>query len=165
MENQPNNDLITLLRKANNVIGHAPTQGGRVRPGQLRILGMLAESETGEMTQSELLKALQVKAGSLSEILRKLERGGSIVRRRDPNDARSIIVTITESGHVIYREAEELRAAQEEELFAAFPAQKQEQLRELLEDLLDTWKQNPRLAIKQERGACWDSAARAGRGN
>lgn len=165
MEDSQRNDIVTLFHKVNNVIGHAPIEGGRVRPGQTRILGILSESETGEMEQSQLLELLPVKAGSLSEILRKLERGGSIERRRDENDKRGIIVSITESGRVIYRESEVAKADLEERLFGSFPAEKREQLIELLNELLDAWDEEPNLAAKQERGACWGSAASGGRRN
>lgn len=161
MNDEQRNDIITLFHKINNVIGHAPMQAGRARPGQTRILGMLAETESGEMDQRALLEALPVKAGSLSEILRKLERGGCIERRRDEADKRGIIVRITESGRVIYRESEVFKADLEQRLFGSFPEEKKQQLISLLNDLIDMWDEDPATAAKQERGACWENAARS----
>ncbi|HIT45032.1 MAG TPA: MarR family transcriptional regulator [Candidatus Aphodovivens excrementavium] len=149
-------DLITLFHKVNKVIGGTSAQNGRQRPGQIRILGMLSEAENGEMDQRELLKNLPVKAGSLSEILRKLERNGCIERRRNEDDKRGIIVTITESGRVLYRESEVFKADLEDRLFGSFPAEKREQLVSLLSELLEEWRQDPSMSAQQERGACWD---------
>ena len=149
-------DLITLFRKVNNVLGSSPAQSGRQRPGQVRILGMLSATEDGEMDQRALLESLPVKAGSLSEILRKLERGGYIERRRNDKDKRGIIVKITESGRVIYRESEVFKADLDKRLFGAFPTDKRERLVSLLNDLLAMWEEDPALQAKQERGACWD---------
>ncbi len=163
MTDEQRSDIISLFHKVNNVIGHAPMQNGRSRPGQIRILGMLSETENGEMDQRALLEALPVKAGSLSEILRKLERGGCIERRRDEADKRGIIVKITESGRVIYRESEVFKADLEDRLFGQFPAEKREQLTQLLNELLDVWNQDPSISVKQERGACWERAARQSR--
>ncbi len=55
------------------------------RPAQERILYLLRKNE--KMTQKELQDAMQIRQGSMSEIMQKLESHGLIEKSRNPEDA------------------------------------------------------------------------------
>ena len=50
------------------------------------------------MTQKELQNRLSVKAGSVSELVMKLENKSLVIRQKDPSDRRRIILSLTEKG-------------------------------------------------------------------
>ncbi len=52
----------------------------------------------GEMSQQELGMHFDLKPGSLSEILSKLELNGLIERSRNPKDRRQLTIRLTETG-------------------------------------------------------------------
>lgn len=64
--------------------------------GQKRVLSIIYKNEG--MLQSELQKILKVKAGTLSEMLRKLEDKHLIHRDQDPLDKRFVKVMLTDDG-------------------------------------------------------------------
>lgn len=71
--------------------------GGGVS-GKAPIVCLLAKQPTGELSQQELGMHFDLKPGSLSEILSKLEMGGIIERSRNPKDRRQLTIRLTEAG-------------------------------------------------------------------
>ena len=71
--------------------------GGGVS-GKAPIVCLLAKQENGEMSQQELGMHFDLKPGSLSEILSKLECAGIIERSRNPKDRRQLTIRLTEIG-------------------------------------------------------------------
>ncbi|MFN3348382.1 GNAT family N-acetyltransferase [Pseudorhodoplanes sp.] len=67
---------------------------------QARVLYELAQQR--EATATALAAALRIDHGYLSRILRVFEERGLIVRRRDKNDARQIVVSLTTKGHTAF---------------------------------------------------------------
>lgn len=61
----------------------------------------LALWEENSMTVSRLMKRLFLDVGTLSPILKKLEREGYITRTRNEDDQRVVTVTLTESGRAL----------------------------------------------------------------
>ena len=59
---------------------------------------MMVIWEKGEVTVSELGKALYLDSGTLTPVLKRLESNGYIKRNRKANDERCVIVTATEEG-------------------------------------------------------------------
>lgn len=59
--------------------------------------------------QNELAKMVRVRPGSVSQVLSRLERDGLIVRHRDPNDRRLVIVSLTDTGLDKYDELNQER--------------------------------------------------------
>ncbi len=71
--------------------------GGGVS-GKAPIVCLLAKQTTGELSQQELGMHFDLKPGSLSEILSKLELGGLIERSRNPKDRRQLTIRLTDAG-------------------------------------------------------------------
>ena len=72
------------------------------RPAQERILYLLRKHQT--MTPKELQEQMETAQGSMSEILSKLETQDFIVRQKNPDDARSIILSLSEKGRKMAEE-------------------------------------------------------------
>jgi DNA-binding MarR family transcriptional regulator len=61
-------------------------------------LAMLVLWETSPRTVGELGDALDLDSSTLTPLLKRLEAGGLIDRRRDPKDERRVIVALTDKG-------------------------------------------------------------------
>ena len=80
---------------------------------------------------------LQIRPGSISEILTKLEAKGLIIRSRDKSDQRKSILELTSEGK---KAAENLQEEDRPAMFDALNSQEQGELKKLLKKLLDSWK-------------------------
>jgi len=104
--------------------------------GQRRILQMLVDR--GSIQQSDLQQLLQVQAGSMSEILAKMERRGVLERIKDETDRRKTVVRLTKAGEECAQSfCKERRRS--EDVFAVLDAEQKEKLKELLRTLLASW--------------------------
>ena len=70
--------------------------------GQGRVLFLLSKHEN--ISQRELANLAQIKPGSMTEILSRMERDGLIKRQRDVSDKRVIHVCLTEAGIELAKE-------------------------------------------------------------
>ncbi|MFT3983339.1 MAG: MarR family transcriptional regulator [Lachnospiraceae bacterium] len=127
-------ELFDLFRACGHILYHRSEK----QSGQGRILYVL--SEQGEMSQKDLQELFQVKPGSMSEILSKLEHKGFIRRIKDDEDKRKAIVTITEAGKIRLEERQKVK--NNGDPFAALDEAQQEELKKLLRLLLDDWQGN-----------------------
>lgn len=66
--------------------------------GELKMLNFLDTSESGNITPSELCKALSVTSARTAAALKSAEKKGFISRRISENDRRKVIVSITDKG-------------------------------------------------------------------
>jgi DNA-binding MarR family transcriptional regulator len=82
-----------------------------------------ALSVQGAMTQKGLVKAISSDANTMSAMLRRLERDGYVIRRKDRDDGRVRIVSLTEKGRdlhaVLWERSEALRC----KMIASIPAE------------------------------------------
>ncbi|MEZ2391369.1 MarR family winged helix-turn-helix transcriptional regulator [bacterium RCC_150] len=62
---------------------------------------------TGPLTPSRLAQIVHVKAQTIGRILARLERHGYVTRKRNPKDRRLMLVTVTESGAHVLKQAVE----------------------------------------------------------
>lgn len=106
--------------------------------GQGMILKVLADRET--ITQSELQNIVDVKSGSLSEILAKMEEHDFITREKDENDKRKTNISITEKGKEAVNLKKEQRLKSSQELFQNISEEEKEQLESILLKLFREWK-------------------------
>src|SRR4051794_36076548 len=74
-------------------------------------LVMLALWERSPRSVKDLSAALALDPGTLSPLLKRLEVGGLITRRRDPADERVLAVTLTDAGRALRAEAEKVPPA------------------------------------------------------
>jgi DNA-binding MarR family transcriptional regulator len=107
-------------------------------PAQFDVIVTLGE--TAGMTCSELGRRTLITKGTLTPVLDRLEAKGLLVRRRGEEDARQIIVVLTEEGEatfqrVFYPHVEKMKA----HLDRMAPA-RQAQLVELLHELQATFE-------------------------
>lgn len=95
----------------------------------------------GSMSQLELGSQFELKAGSLSEILAKIETAGLIERTRDPRDRRALTIRLTEAGKQEAQRAIEARAAFRDQAFSNLTDEEQDELIVLLEKIRNRWEE------------------------
>ena len=78
-------------------------------------LAMLVLWEQSPRTVGALGDALDLDSSTLTPLLKRLEAGGLVERRRDPDDERRVIVALTEKGQALREQA----ASVPEKLFCA----------------------------------------------
>ena len=113
--------------------------GGGVS-GKAPIICLLAKQPGGEMSQQELGMHFDLKPGSLSEILSKLELNGLIERSRNPKDRRQLTIRLTETGRENAR-IDQAAIRFREQAFGALTHDEREQLAEMLEKIRVTWEE------------------------
>jgi MarR family transcriptional regulator, organic hydroperoxide resistance regulator len=79
-------------------------------------LVMLALWELSPRSVTELSSALALDPGTLSPLLKRLEKAGFVWRRRVPGNERTLAVTLTESGRALRTDAERIPPAVVERL-------------------------------------------------
>lgn len=99
--------------------------------GQYRVMGMLTDEKW--MNQRDLCELLDIRPGSLSELLSKLEEAEMIERRPSKEDRRSLDLRLTKKGLQASLQAEEARKKAEVHLFDMLTMQEQETLFHLLQ--------------------------------
>ncbi len=102
--------------------------------------------EFGPAIQRDVATRLDLDSGDLVSFLDRLQAAELIRRDRDPRDRRRQILTITQVGQRLLRQAETLLDEAEPELFAGLPAAEVEQLRALATGVLmrhaaQAWRQ------------------------
>lgn len=140
-----NKELLSLMELCGHFLYHR--RGGK--RGQTRILRLL--SERGTMSQRQLQDILDIKSGSLSEIVRKMESENLLLRERHPGDRRNIMIQLTEKGIQTYKENTRHLQEEESRLFEALSSQEQQQLFYLLSKLLTDWKDHFEQSLFQHR--------------
>lgn len=127
------NVLISLRRIIQAIDLHSrqlARQHGITTP-QLIILKQIQGKEA--MTVSEVARQVSLKQATVTDILNRLERKGLVLREKDTNDRRRVLVKETDAGKKLLKTA---------------PSPLQENFLEKFEDLED-WKQNMILASLQ----------------
>jgi len=74
-------------------------------------LVMLALWEAEPLRVNELADRLSLEPATLSPLLKRLETGGLVARRRDPHDERAVAVTLTPAGRRLRASAEQIPPA------------------------------------------------------
>ena len=74
-------------------------------------LVMLALWEAEPLRVNELADRLSLEPATLSPLLKRLETGGLVARRRDPHDERAVAVTLTQAGRRLRASAEQIPPA------------------------------------------------------
>jgi DNA-binding MarR family transcriptional regulator len=130
-----NRSLLHIMEKCGHFLYHR--RGGK--RGQIRILKLL--SEKGNITQKELLEILTLKSGSVSETVKKLENQGYITKKKDEQDKRKVIITLTDEGRSFLEAQLKINSEQEKVLFNSLTADEQAELEELLNKLFIDWEE------------------------
>ena len=120
--------------------GHYIHVNGGGRSGRAPIICALLKHGDA-IPQRELMNMFDLKAGSLSEVLTKIERDGLVERTRDPQDRRQLIVRLTSEGHK-QATAEQLdRERVRAEALCCLTDAEREQLEYILARIKQHWKE------------------------
>ncbi len=138
-------------------MSRGPRQGYTTRPGQNKVLKILDRRDS--MRQRELLDELNVSAGTLSELLRKIEKEGYVTRAISEADKREIIVSITEKGRISALECRISEAERDQALFWALDETERDQLKTILNKLLRAWNEQSCESEGQRRERRWKENA------
>ena len=71
-------------------------------------LVLVALWEQDEQKVSDLGKRLDLETNTLTPLLKRMESAGYLTRRRNPEDERSLIVSLTDKGQALRAEAQEI---------------------------------------------------------
>lgn len=94
--------------------------------------------KTGSVSQRKLTELLNIKPGSMSEILTKLANKGLIERTQSADDRRTSIISLTEKGIQAADEASEFRSERRVEMFSYLDDIEKITLLNLLEKINNT---------------------------
>lgn len=125
-------DLSSLMMSCCHILN---SKSGKMK-GKGRILKILVEQP--EMSQEELQDKLQMEAGSLREIVSKLEVKGFIRREKDETHKKRMKLFLTEKGTEELKKIDE--RSQEEHLFRAITQEERETLERILDKLVSAWE-------------------------
>lgn len=98
-------DLYAASRAVTNAYRPALTELGLTYPQYLAMLVLWAE---GASTVRELADALLLDHGTLTPMLRRMETGGFVERRRDHTDERFVVISLTAKGDDLRRYASKI---------------------------------------------------------
>lgn len=79
-------------------------------------------------TQAELAERLEVSPAAIAVSVKKLEKGGYIIRKPDVSDCRALQVIITQKGRHVIEQSISIFQTQEKEMFAGFTDVEMQQL-------------------------------------
>ena len=103
-------------------------------PRQTMVIQLLQQH--GPMSQKDIQETLQIQAGSVSELISKLERKGFLVRKQDEQDKRKVLISLTQTGLEFETKPYEQML---HERYGVLSEEEQQQLTGLLETLLSSW--------------------------
>ena len=126
--------IIMNLRKLGRIIRFS-SDG---KDSQDRILLMLMKS--GSMTQKELAERMDIRQGSASEVLTKMENAGLIIRTENSEDRRNVDIALNDEGRIRAQNAERQRSARRAEMLSVLTNEEKDILMAILEKLNDNWR-------------------------
>jgi DNA-binding MarR family transcriptional regulator len=85
------------------------------------------------MNQKDLAERLQLTPPAISNSIREMERFGLVRRQHDPDDARVLRLYLSEQGHNLFNEHQEMRCRGMADLLSALPLSEQRMIVEALE--------------------------------
>lgn len=100
-------------------------------PAQGRALRVVAADSDG-IRMGELACRMNIVPRSATGLIAALEDAGLVVRAIDPDNRRSILVTMTDRGHEVMRKVSKARTAAGAEMFAGLTDDERGQLANLL---------------------------------
>lgn len=139
-------ELMMRMRFCGRILYHRYP----ISMSQNRILLMLKRE--GSLKQKEILERLNIKPGSLSEIVSKVEAGGFVIRRKCKDDKRSFELTLTEAGLARANAFENELDEMAKEIFSSLEYVDKKELFRILGILEDKWVKV--FEIKQPRHDC-----------
>jgi DNA-binding MarR family transcriptional regulator len=121
--------LVRVCRAHHNLAAQVMEKIGLHR-GQPPIL--LALGQQDGMTHSELAAKMEVTPANITNMVKRIEQAGFVVRQRDTADERVSRVYLTDAGQAIQSEAKSLVRQMNEIAFAGFTEEEQTIMRNYL---------------------------------
>jgi DNA-binding MarR family transcriptional regulator len=128
--------LAKLIKRARRQIGNAIRE--RLDPigTSLHTVQIIRRvTEDGEANQLELARQIEMEPAALCRRVTELEAEGLVLRRRDPDDHRRVLVTATPAGVALLARAHPKAMAALEAMVSRLTLKEQSALRRLLEKL------------------------------
>lgn len=144
-------DLGVLFHRASRLLARAYHREDRGSHAQEHILALLLAHSP--MTQGELLDVLDVRSSSLSELLSKLEKSGFVERKRNEQDRRGFVVSITKAGRAAFEQQKKEGHEAREGLFACLSPDEIQSLTAVLQKLITSLHDQDE-ALCKRRGGC-----------
>ncbi|MFG6179078.1 MarR family winged helix-turn-helix transcriptional regulator [Halomonas sp. THAF12] len=116
---------------------------------QLQYILLCALEELGPSDQITLGGHTALDRNTVAVVVRKLEERGLIARRRNPEDRRSMLVTLTEEGQRLRHTAEPSVDEVQEEIMAPLSEDERETLCRLLQRIADENNHLSRVPVRQ----------------
>lgn len=108
--------------------------GDRQRqPNQLRLLRLL--DDKGELTNSDLVEALDIRPSSVSALVQKLEELGLLTRHESETDKRVQLIALTDDGRKFIETTGKLKTDLPDQIFAGLSEEEQVELLKLIDKL------------------------------
>lgn len=108
--------------------------GDRQRqPNQLRLLRLL--DDKGELTNSDLVEALDIRPSSVSALVQKLEELGLLARHESETDKRVQLIALTDDGRKFIETTGKLKTDLPDQIFAGLSEEEQADLLKLIDKL------------------------------
>lgn len=133
--------LMSLILQSSDLLRHK-----LYGKGQHRVLYLLYRH--GNMTQRELMNFRGIRSASLSEILKRMEENGFILRERSGGDRRKVLITLTDCGILEAERFGQERMKTAEALFQTLGSERKSQLGEALGQLTENWQETPLMEDK-----------------
>lgn len=116
---------------------------------QLQYILLCALDEKGPLDQITLGGYTALDRNTVTVVVRKLEERGLVTRRRNPEDRRSMLVTLTEEGKRLRHAAEPSVDAVQEEILAPLSESERETLCQLLTRIADENNHLSRVPVRR----------------
>lgn len=116
---------------------------------QLQYVLLSALEEMGSSDQITLGGYTALDRNTVAVVVHKLEERALVTRRRNPKDRRSVLVTLTEEGERLRRDAETAVADVQEEILSPLSGEERETLCRLLRTLAEENNHLSRVPVRQ----------------
>lgn len=97
---------------------------------------LLRAGQPYQLSPNELLQSLMITSGAMTNRIDQMERAGLVARAHNPDDRRSVLITLTPSGLELIEQAVAAHVANEHRILASLSGTDKAQLAGLLRQLL-----------------------------
>ena len=125
--------LFAVLHASSVLESRVETRLSEVGLSLAKLAALHRLSEAGEsLPLGQLAERLSCVKSNVTQLVDRLEADGLVNRTSDPNDRRSRLAILTESGRAAYTKGSEIQMRAERELFGVLTPEESEKLHELL---------------------------------
>ena len=125
--------LFAVLHASSVLESRVETRLSEVGLSLAKLAALHRLSEAGEsLPLGQLADRLSCVKSNVTQLVDRLEADGLVNRTSDPNDRRSRLAILTESGRAAYTKGSEIQMQAERELFGVLTPDESEKLHELL---------------------------------